>query len=124
MNRIQIYRNLNKPGVTYSVRDKKTRLVMGYVTHIALKDVTFHVNESGRQRVIATKRKNVHAFIEGTIDERGILESTNGMSQITYNPFLMDTFCLKNQNKTKLYTAKHISINEKSIIIISPNENK
>ena len=54
-----------------------------------LRDVTFKVRESGRQKVLKEKRKNVHAFVVGTIvDERPALAGRS----VYYNPYKTETF--------------------------------
>lgn len=63
--RVQVYRNLNRPGITYSVRDVNSRLVLGHTDCILLGNCTFTVSQKGRQRVLDTGHKNVHAWIEG-----------------------------------------------------------
>jgi hypothetical protein len=44
----------------------------------------------GRQRVIKNKRKNVHAFICGTLSDELVNES--GMDPIIYNPYKFERF--------------------------------
>lgn len=68
--RVAVYRNLNKPGVWYSVKALEGSFagrVIGHMRTGVLTDVKTKVSQSGRQRVIATQRKNVHAFVEGTL---------------------------------------------------------
>lgn len=66
--KVKVYKNLHN-GM-YSIQamhgDNKGRVV-GYATRLLLDDVTFKVSESGRQRVINEKRKNVHAYVCGTL---------------------------------------------------------
>ena len=52
-------------------------------------NVEFKVNESGRQRVICEKRKNVHAFVvadkyKGLINSRYRLDK---LDKVKYNPY-------------------------------------
>lgn len=54
-----IYRNLHKN--CFSVRYKGK--VIEHLDELYAYDVTFKVNEAGRQKVLATKTKNVHAFV-------------------------------------------------------------
>jgi len=63
--RVRVYRNLNNQLLSIMAMD--SRLVLGHCTSIRLANVNFRINESGRQRVILTKRKNVHAFAEGEV---------------------------------------------------------
>lgn len=69
--KVEVYRNLHKNGIVYSIRDQKTKRVIGYSSNLTLKDVKFCVNQTGRERVLREKRKNVHAFIRGTIVSGG-----------------------------------------------------
>lgn len=64
-------------------------------TKVVLKDVTFHVSENGRQRVLREQRKNVHAWMEGEILSASLLEDTASVPcgvQIKYNPYKWDSF--------------------------------
>lgn len=67
-----IYRNLHKPGCVYSLKalegEHKGRVV-GYASSILVRDVKFVVRETGRQKVLATGHKNVHAGIVGDVFE-------------------------------------------------------
>lgn len=79
---IQIYRNLNKKGVIYSVR--QSGKVVAHTNTIVIKNCHFKINEGGKQRYLETGRKNVHAYIEGylaTIQEIELVVSY----QIKYN---------------------------------------
>lgn len=106
--RVEIYRNLHKNGVVYSIRDCKTRRVIGYTKDIVLKNVEFKVNQTGRNRVLKEKRKNVHAVI------RGIPIPSGGTSHsgrlITYNPYLSNQFYLKNKPECKILRANRVTI--------------
>lgn len=84
---VKVYRNLNKPGVVYSIQ--QAGLIVGHATELHLKDVTFTVNEAGRQRVLKEKRKNVHAFIVGHVTEHP--EPVYG-AKVKYNPYKGPTF--------------------------------
>lgn len=59
---------------------------------VLLNDATFQVSEAGRQRVIREGKKNVHAYVTGT------LASTNGtphrLTRVRYNPYQAPTFTL------------------------------
>jgi len=64
--RVDVYRNLTKPdGPWYSVRQDGA--VVGHSRGIDLHKCIFHVNEVGRQRVIRTGHKNVHAYVSGMV---------------------------------------------------------
>lgn len=111
--RVEIYRNLHKKGVVYSIRDQSSGLVIGYTSDICLKDVQFKVSQAGRQRVLREKRKNVHAVIQGTITSGGT--SQRG-SRITYNPYVSDQFFLKSNPSIKVYSARRLTITKGKIM--------
>jgi len=63
--RVQVYRNLNNHMV--SIKDPSTGLVLGHAESIDIEGVTCIVREGGRQRVLNTGHKNVHAFMCGVL---------------------------------------------------------
>mgnify|MGYP001594450191 CR=1 FL=1 len=81
--KVRVYRNLHN-GL-FSVQHKG--IVVAHVPAVHLNDAHFVVNEAGRQKVLREKKKNVHAFVVGTIDhnvERGVQELPTA---VTYNPY-------------------------------------
>ena len=64
-NTHQVYRNLHNKKL--SIRNKKTKRVAGWCSYVLLSDVTFNVSETGRQKVLRDKQKNVHATIDGKV---------------------------------------------------------
>src|SRR4029077_1803055 len=85
---VQVYRNIHRSRQAgepvYSIRDKKTRRVVGHASSIFITDAKFHVNENGRQRVLTEKRKNVHAWVEGRLANTVDL---TGAVAVSYNPY-------------------------------------
>lgn len=63
---VDAYRNLRAGG--YSLRDRKTGRVVAIVDAVTLRDAKFVVQPAGRTRVLATGRKQVHAFVRGTVN--------------------------------------------------------
>lgn len=90
--RVEIYRNLRSK--CWSIRDKRTRLVTGHADYVELANCRLRVSEAGRQRVLRTRRKDVHAWIEGDLIVIDGCDgsATEGMVPITYNPYRMATF--------------------------------
>lgn len=97
-----VYFNLHR-GV-WSCKSRKT----GRVSHHARVVVSFMpgsmvVRESGRQRVLKERRKNVHAFarlISGAVSEdvdawRDYAESLPGIVPVSYNPYRAGHFYRK-----------------------------
>jgi hypothetical protein len=83
--RVQVYRNLHKN--CFSVRHKGT--VVAHVQHLKLKDCKFHVGK-GRERVLVEKRKNVHAWVSGTIVEWE--EPPGPLNKVYYDPYKVSSF--------------------------------
>lgn len=102
---VEVYRNLNNGK--WSIRDAVTGYVAGHAETVVLADAEFIVNEAGRQRVIREQRKNVHAYVKGTLLEairfkpfrgRKIFPANLGhwnvlySVPVTYNPYLTSSF--------------------------------
>lgn len=85
---VEVYRNLHN-GLL-SIRDYKTKHVLGHCETIELQGVQFKVNQKGRERVLKEKRKNVHAYAIGRY--MGNPETFNGTQQLTYNPYKYKSF--------------------------------
>lgn len=81
--KVKVYRNLHRKCL--SVVHKG--YVVAHVDTIALNDVEFKVSEVGRQRVLATKSKNVHAFVTGTVESINQPYSIDESQPIRYNPY-------------------------------------
>lgn len=84
--KVRVYRNLHKSCWSVQTKTKKGWRVTSHETCLTLKNVSFKVNENGRQRVLREKRKNVHAYIEGEL----ISSSTQlpfMVKEIIYNPY-------------------------------------
>jgi len=100
--RVQVYFNLHKK--IYSIRCKKTRLVIGHSRTVSLENVEFKVSKKGRDRVLRERRKNVHAVIEGDLLQE--YESlSKGMIGVMYNPYRFESFVTTGEN-IPVYDAK------------------
>ena len=112
-----IYYNLHNN--LWSIKDTKTKHVVGHAGIIILADVQPVVSENGRQRVIKERRKNVHAYLRGKIVSLGDFHSYKGRRKpaeatcrnhsmdglddyrpITYNPYARGDFYYKDDDKT------------------------
>lgn len=95
---VEVYYNLHKK--MYSIRDKKTGLVVAHAETVALVSkgdtfVTTKVSEAGRQRVLREKKKNVHAVIVGHFAGAGMRiaeEDKPKWKELYYNPYKVSTF--------------------------------
>ena len=87
--KVQIYRNLRTGN--FSVRDAKTRKVITHLDSFILRDVKYKVSEAGRQRVLKEKRKNVHAWVEGSLVSKKAIVALNdkdrGLWEVRYDPY-------------------------------------
>lgn len=104
--KVFVYRNLrHKDKVVYSVKDTKTGRVVAHVENIALQNVTFVVGESGRQRVIREKQKNVHAGFRGN----PINSKVSPKVAVTYNPYKAGAF-VERDSGTPIFYAERASL--------------
>lgn len=87
--KVFVYWNLHKD--CWSIRDHQTKKVIAHSFILMLKDVKFHVSEKGRQRVIKTGHKNVHAGVIGTLCSDIPNNNVIG-SPAYYNPHKQATF--------------------------------
>ena len=93
---VDVYKNLHKN--TWSIRDRKTGRVVSHQDEVNVLDAKFVVQPAGRQRVLQEGRKNVHAFVRGTLatyqevldDPRTFYLVTHHL--IRYNPYQADHF--------------------------------
>lgn len=92
--RVRVYRNLHKNCMSVQTYTPgKGWRVAAHLVGLNLKDVEFKVSETGRQRVLREKKKNVHAFVEGIVT----WEYANriGQQDISYNPYRAANFVTK-----------------------------
>lgn len=97
LQEVEVYRNLHKD--CWSIRDAKSKLVLGYAKELALHDASFIVNEKGRQRVLKEKKKNVHAFVRGYIVFAKV--PVTG-TKVVYNPYKFKNFVTVNHDSFKV----------------------
>lgn len=87
--KVEVYWNLRKK--LFSVRDRKTRLVIGHERIVVLADATFIVSEAGRQRCLREGRRNVHAYVRGTVLSPD-MGSIAWPAELHYNPWRSGAF--------------------------------
>jgi hypothetical protein len=93
---VQAYRNLNiRDHVAYSVRSKKTGRVVAHEPVVVVSDADLKVQPGGRARVLRTKRKAVHAFVEGCLEKP--TKRARPLEPIRYNPYLFSSFVTANK---------------------------
>ncbi len=82
---IDVYRNLNRR--IWSLRDPRSRLVVERAESVEIADVQCIVHERQRQRAVDEGRRNVHAFVRGSLVSLGELVDTRGWHRVHYNCF-------------------------------------
>jgi len=108
----EVYRNLRTGSL--SVRSKEGEhkgLVIDHLPTVNLTDCDFHVDESGRQKVLENERKNVHATVSGTLQQTDL--SLDDPTEITYNPYKFDSFVTQ---------EAHQPIAEAEAVVIEVND--
>lgn len=114
--RVFVYRNLHQQ--VWSIKalegEHKGRVIAHAPSVQLVGEIQFKVSETGRQRVIREKRKNVHAGVVGnllvtagaqvrydgvTVIDSGMAPTTieldlgdDGFTEVTYNPYKYSTF--------------------------------
>ena len=83
--RVHVYRNLHN-GL-WSIR--QDGIIVGHDDHLLLKDCKFRVQPAGRAKVLAERKKNVHAYISGFLcnqEDTNIVPEGNSC-EVSYNPY-------------------------------------
>lgn len=83
--RVRIHVNLHRED--FSVVDPKTGRVVANVADAVMADVTFRVQEGGRQRVLKTRCRSVHAYAIGTLVATNTQPELAGLRRVSYNPY-------------------------------------
>lgn len=110
-----------------SIKEKQSGLVVGYCHNILLKDAHPVVSQAGRELVVLSGQKNVHAFIEGEVINAFNFVSRKGrhldvvtvdsrlkefkQSTLYYNPYLYEGFTDAHTNEIVTDTFPFIYIN-------------
>lgn len=130
--RYEVYRNLHN-GL-FSIREKKSKLVVAHARKVGLCNVKFVVKEAGNKRARDTGVRNVHAWVEG---ELGIFEGVSykgrdlelhsaasnmekmtdwNYENFTYNPFKFKTFVDKDKRAVYDCIAAKLEIKDGEVI--------
>ena len=86
----RVYFNLHKKCLSVQAKVNGRWKVIDHVNEIHLNDIQFKVYEKGRQRVINSKRKNVHAFIIGHESKTFAIHKES--FPVSYNPYKTPKF--------------------------------
>ena len=113
---VKVYRNLNRPGVTYSIMDARTGLILGHSESVLLSGATFKVSEAGRQQVLRTGHKTVHAFVQGRYE--GTEQARVAMhDQVRYDPRKYKTF-VRLPDLSPIHHARVAHVGEKGVAVL------
>ena len=95
---VRVYRNLNNGKMSVQQNGK----VVCYADSVLLKNASFKVSESSRQRVLNTKQRNVHAYAIGELIAFNTAANFDGQD-ISYNPYYAGFFYYKH-DKSEVIT--------------------
>ncbi len=109
---INLSKKLKQP--LFSIRDVKTKKVIGHDTNIVIENAIFKVSEKGRQRVLKERKKNVHALIQGKLVHT---TTTTQANEVTYNPYKHSTFVYKD-NLAPIYYSNLVVIKNKNVTCV------
>lgn len=122
---ILVYRCLRGKKVKYSIQQDQK--VVAHTDCIMLNECEFIVRKTGRDKVLKTKQKNVHAFIKGYISKQGgmgVTAEDGETSQhhtlpakIEYNPYKSDSFLITNltMKPSPIKGALVVTLNKKGV---------
>ena len=118
--KVMVHYNLNKHTFSITYKNK----LITHADHIKLNDVEFRVRPGGRDRVLKDKRKNVHAFVIGTLLEyckypcESLPNETNN-NIVTYDPYKYSSYVMKD-TKEPIYRVGGVEmINSRNKIFIT-----
>lgn len=100
-----VYRNLRTKNFSVKYKGKVIKRLNAFEMY----NVEFKVNLLGRDRVLTTKQKNVHAYAISCSEpfEKNInTENLKALNIITYNPYKNDTFICDDKS---IVNAKHVA---------------
>jgi hypothetical protein len=93
-DRVRFHRNLHHSNWSVvALSGEHKGKVVAHADEVSVWGARFVVHEAGRQRVIREGRKNVHAYIEGTlsnyIPHQGLVRLRE---EVMYNPYRLSKF--------------------------------
>ena len=110
--KVRVYWNLHKKCFSViSLEKEKKGLVVAHVNQLNLDSPVFKVSEKGRQRVLIEKKKNVHAYVKGTVAPLEGLQRKKlfirCFQTACYEPYTMESFETF-PDETPIYEAPHV----------------
>lgn len=97
--KVRVYFNLHRHVFSVKALEGAHKgKVIAHTPLLVINDVTPHVSEAGRQRVLTERSKNVHAYLQGTIDlahlhDLNLIEADDvPHKKISYDPYKGPSF--------------------------------
>jgi hypothetical protein len=113
----RVYRNLHKDNFSIQSHLKNRGwIVTDRAKNVLLEYVTFKVYETGRQRVLEEKRKNVHAYVQPLHYRKKFalaIEDTSQFREIYYNPYKYNSFVYKDTGEEVKYAHRVLAADNK-----------
>ncbi len=105
---VDVYFNLHRR--LFSMRSHETGRVIGHYPWACVVDATFVVQPAGRQRVLDSGVKNVHAFVRGTSASAASATCDRSTAcRVSYNPCKAPWFVEPNAYDAAYHTDKPLS---------------
>ena len=101
-----VYRNLHlKQWSIRAVDGPHAGQIVGHATHLVLDHARWRVNETGRQRVIRERSKNVHAGVFGMLADIEPVDVS--WEHVTYNPYAAGHFHLADMPDSVVSSSRY-----------------
>lgn len=108
--KVFVYFNLHKKCWSVkALEGERKGLVIAHANELALEHCQFKVSEAGRQRVLAERRKDVHAGVVGYVSEG--FDPGLCTNPISYNPYKAGHFYNKVTDEPVFHASKVWLIN-------------
>lgn len=112
----RVYRNLNNHKISVQLKvPGKGWLVAGHVTEAVLAGVTFHVSESGRQRVLQKRCKNVHAYAQATLIG-AVRPDVEATIDLKYDPYV-DTCFVQRHTQQPVKSCRYLVVRDNRVFV-------
>lgn len=119
--RVRVYYNLHKKCYSIISKIEGRWLLVAHAERVTLHNAKTIVSQAGRNRVLESKRKNVHAYIEGDFYTMSDMIPANmqamGAGSLYYNPYEVDCFVDKDSRK-EVKTAKLVHMQDRKAIYL------
>jgi hypothetical protein len=112
---VRVYRNLHKKCLSVLHRTCSGWRLWKHAPSIHLHNVAFKVSIAGRNRVLQSKRKNVHAFVQGELCNDAHDDASFPI-RIKYDPYIAAHF-FDVETKQCITQCTWASISEKGIFV-------